>query len=720
MIINELPYNSLLNSTKELFRREIISKIINNYKINCKSILILDNTASKLISKFISLSDVINQGIFSIESIYKKRKPYKNFSGIYIISGAESSINLVIKDFKSDKNRLYKFCHLFILDKITNNILENLLNKKFIRRILTLKEVRVNYTPIDKNLFFFGNKGNFNSLYQLFYNNNPNDPQNKFFNKIQVTKICSICKVTKTFPYIVYFKHDPNCIFISEKINKNLTNFFKNSQKNGVLLITSRKMDLVAPIVFDLTYEHLLFELYKSYDKKEKNSCKFTLEEKEYNSIFDYADKLYDKYKSLSLYQVMTLLPNDLQNFLKSDVAKIEKTKNMDSLEEMGDAMKNISEYKYLNPLYNTHLKLIEDINKKCQSRNIMDIIDLQSTIISGANAKGKKKGASHISKKILENKKKFDKNDFFRLLCIIKYYNPESDINSLIDIIESENININNNEKQIINFFTQENSKLNSDVIKYIDKFIILHRNKCKYNTQEEIDNKDDKRYLCIKESKLTTICDMCSKNELPTELFEFVEKPENIPFDDNKYQANLFIENNVIPNREEEIKNAKYNLIFYNVGGLSNFEIGSIDKANNIGQFGFFNIIYGGNKIYNYEEYFQEIENYLDGKDGILYEDVENPDEYKEEEVIETKNKKENKRKNKKKKNNEISIEMKNMKEDEKEINDETDKEKPKKKEKKGKKKKNRSNIEMNKIDDLEEPLNRSKGEENEDNFK
>ena len=246
------------------------------------------------------------------------------------------------------------------------------------------------------------------------------------------------------------------------------------------------------------------------------------------------------------------------------------------------------------------------------------------------------------------------------------------------------------------------------------------MHRNKCKYNTQEEIDNKDDKRYLCIKESKLTTICDMCSKNELPTELFEFVEKPENIPFDDNKYQANLFIENNVIPNREEEIKNAKYNLIFYNVGGLSNFEIGSIDKANNIGQFGFFNIIYGGNKIYNYEEYFQEIENYLDGKDGILYEDVENPDEYKEEEVIETKNKKENKRKNKKKKNNEISIEMKNMKEDEKEINDETDKEKPKKKEKKGKKKKNRSNIEMNKIDDLEEPLNRSKGEENEDNFK
>ena len=37
-----------------------------------------------------------------------------------------------------------------------------------------------------------------------------------------------------------------------------------------------------------------------------------------------------------------------------------------------------------------------------------MKIIDLQSTIISGANYKGKKKGANHILKKITENKNNF------------------------------------------------------------------------------------------------------------------------------------------------------------------------------------------------------------------------------------------------------------------------------------------------------------------------
>ena len=126
----------------------------------------------------------------------------------------------------------------------------------------------------------------------------------------------------------------------------------------------------------------------------------------------------------MSLYQVLTMLPNDLQNFLKSDIAKVEKMNKIDnkeSLEEVEDAMKNISEYKYLNPLYNRHMKLVEDINKKCKERNIMDIIDLQSTIISGANAKGNKKDGNYIAKRINENKNKFNKKDFLRLLCLIK-----------------------------------------------------------------------------------------------------------------------------------------------------------------------------------------------------------------------------------------------------------------------------------------------------------
>ena len=747
---DNLPFNSLKKKTIDLFKIEMISKTINSYNLNCKCLFIMDNTTSKLISKYITLSEVINQGIFSIESIYRKRKPYKSFGAIYFISSAESSIQLVLEDFKKEKKRLYKWCYLFVLDKISNNMYELLLNKKFIRRIKTLKEVVMNYTPLDQNIYFFGIKGNYNPIYHLY----ASDEQNKIINKINLSKICSICKVTGTYPNIVYFLHDPICKLLANKINKKLKKYFSTTGilKNGILLITSRKADLVAPVQFDLTYGHLLMEFYKNLEISEKNRAKININGKEENIIFDHEDVLYNKYKVLSLYEIMTTINNDIELFMKSDMAKLEKVNDINSLEEMGTAMKNIVEYKYLNPLYNKHLKIVEDINKRCLERNIMKIIDFQSTIISGANYKGKKKGAHHISKKVLEYKTNFNKDDFIRLLCIIKYYNKESDIKSLTDIIESETLAINNTERQIINFFTQENTKINADILKNLDKYIILHRNKYKYNTQEEQDNKKDKRYLCVKESKLTTICDMCCKNELPKDLFEYIEPPENITY--HKYQTN----NIIIENKEEDTQNLQ-NLILFNVGGISNYEVASIEKANHIGQFKF-NMILGGNKIYNYNEYFNEIKNYFENKDGITYEDKENPEDFYandenevQEEEEEKKEKKEKKKKKKKKRKNTdnsmnesysynvnekkskdyVKIEMKNLDDndvEEEKLDKSSDKykiedekyesseERPKKKDKKKKKKK----VEMEDIKnkELEEPLKSDKSDEDFDDYK
>ena len=719
MIYNNLEENSLKKRTIDLFEKEMIKDILNSYHLQCRCLLIMDNISSKLISKYLTLSETINSGLFSIESIYKKRKPYKTFGAIYLISPSDSSIQLVLNDFKNEKKRLYKWCFLFIINKITENTLELLLNKKFIRRIKVLKEINLNYIPLDKNIFHFGKNGNFNSLYHLY----ASDDDNKLLNKIDISKICSVCKVTKTYPNIVFFIHDPICKKIAIKINKKLKKYFSDLgiEKNGILLLTSRKLDLIAPIQFDLTYGHLLMELFKNKEKKDENFVTIKIEGKEEDIILDYKDILYTKYKVMGLSQLMINLNKDIEQFMKSDAAKLEKRDDLD-IEEMDKAVKNISEYKYLSPLYTRHLKIVEKINNICIDRNIMKIIDLQSTIIAGANYKGKKKGANHIYKKMSENKNNFKKEDLMRILCIIKYYNKESNIKSLIDLIESDLIKFNENEKNIINFFNNENTKINNEILKNIDKYIVLHRNKYEYNTQEEIDNKKDKRYLCIKESKLTTICDMCSKNELPKDLFEYLEPPINIKFENSK--INFFNENN-IKNEEEH----KQNIILYNVGGLSNYEISSIEKSNEIGQFNF-NIIYGSNNIYNYQEYFNEVNEYLEGNNGIINEE-ENEEEFninnevgiKMEEMniknnidIEKEEKKDKKKKKRKykedinvieddKKDDSIKIEMKNINYDEKE--DKKEDEKVVKKEKKSKKKKKK--IEMENINNsLEEPFN------------
>ena len=103
-----------------------------------------------------------------------------------------------------------------------------------------------------------------------------------------------------------------------------------------------------------------------------------------------------------------------------------------------------------------------------------------------------------------------------------------------------------------------------------------------------------------------------MCSKNKLPNNLFQFVETPENLnPIHKKTYETKLL-------NNDEEDNNFnddKLNLILFNIGGISRYEVCSIEKGNLNGQFNY-NVIIGANKIYNCQDYIKEIENFKEGK--------------------------------------------------------------------------------------------------------
>ena len=625
MLKRSLPKQCLKGSINELFQTDIIKNILEKYNCSGKCIIILDEKSSHLISTYFSMSDIISQGIFSVELITKDRKPFGSYDAIYIISNTNESINLIIKDFDYNSEdyqhfNFYKHCHLFIIDPIeqNKNIYESLLNEFFLRRIKTFKEIYLDFTALDKNLYYFGTEYNFNPIYQIFCVND-----NTLQNNICIKKLYSICLVTKTYPNIIYFVHDPSCKYIAENLNKRLETYFVNhnkSAKNGILLITSRLLDLPAPIQFDMNYGHLLFEQFKSNSDPDKKTINIDLKGKgqKQKIILDHNDILYNKYKKYNLYDVLNILPNDFQKFNESDVAKVNKVNNMDSLNEMNDAIKNFSEYQYKTRLFSQHLDLAQRIRDSNKKRNLLNLVDLQSTIMSGATPKGKRLKTSELNEMLMQNISFFEPNDLLRLLELIRYYNPDNDINELVENIN--NLSLSESDLKLIEYFTQERSLIEEDAMKRINKEIILFRNKHKYNTSEEKENKSDKRYLCVKESKLTTICDMCCKNELPKKDFEYMDKAKllNNPGYQKEYKANTLIENQDL-DLESKIPLNIDNLILFNVGGISTYEIASLEKANKNKQFNM-NIIYGSNQIYNHEEYIKYIQEYFKGNSGIV----------------------------------------------------------------------------------------------------
>ena len=295
MLKKTLPQYSLKGSIIDLFNSDIIQDIIESYNCTGKCILILDEKSSHLISNYFTMADLISKGLFSIELLSKRRKPFETYQAIYIISNTPQSINLLVKDFDYNENdkshfSFYKNCHVYLIDPLTKNpqIFNYMLNQYFLSKIKTFKEIFFDFIALDRNLYYFGREYNFNPIYQLFFLND-----NKIQNNICIKKLYSICLVTDTFPNIIYYIHDQNCKYIAENLSQKLETYFINHKKvvkNGTLLITSRLIDLPAPIQFDMNYDHLLFESYKNNSEPDKKMINIDLQGNGKQKIIDISD----------------------------------------------------------------------------------------------------------------------------------------------------------------------------------------------------------------------------------------------------------------------------------------------------------------------------------------------------------------------------------------------------------------------------------------------
>ena len=642
----KLPQNSLLKKTKDKICINIFKETLNKLKEKC--ILIVDKRGSYFLNNYFTVSELINLGIISVESIYFIRKPYQNHEALYIISACKESINNMSDDFieTKEKKPLYKSCHVFTLDELNEELMNLILTKKhLLKYIKTLKQIMIDYIPIDKNIFTFGNDRNFNSLFNLY--DFEKDP---ITNEISISKLLTVCECLDNYPNIAYFSPDKNCKLIAEKVNSGLKKYYskkKNIKRNGILLIVSRFLDFLAPIQFGLNYQHLLLELLKKKDDKyfNKVSIKDENNKTEKEIILDYKKDIYNKYKNLPIYDAIKKCDEDFRNFTKSDVGKMHKI-NEDKNIDLALALKNVPKYHHYVESYSQQINLSSEIDKLAKKRNIMSLLDIQQKVISKINEKGKKIPEKDIIALIKDNKGLFSQSDLMRLLCLIKYSYPKINIDDLISNIESNNVKFKENDKNIINFFDKKKCLLNTDVIDQLEQSLVSYRTKNYNQTKEDLENKNDKSYPYIKESKFTTLCEMCSKNELPKTFFSYVEKPENLP---QKVKINL----GLFGSKQEDDNDSNQNLILYCIGGLSNFEVASMEQGLEIGQWGL-NLILGANKIYNYKEFFGEISDYLKGNNGIISVEEKIPKEIKnkKEKDKEERKKEEEKNKNKGKK--------------------------------------------------------------------
>uniref|UniRef100_A0A673CTT7 Syntaxin binding protein 3 n=1 Tax=Sphaeramia orbicularis TaxID=375764 RepID=A0A673CTT7_9TELE len=208
-------------------------------------ILILDPFTTKLLSSCCKMSDLMSEKITIVEDLYKSREPVLEMKAIYFMSPTSKCVDAFIADFKPKPK--YKAAYVYFTDYCPDELFNKmkLYCAKYIR---VCKEINMSFMPQEAQVFTCDNPGAFKSIYS------PNSPDKKATMDTLADQLVTLCATLDEYP---------------------------GGKTQAQLLIVERGFDPVSPILHELTYQAMAYDLidvqndtykYKSKDGSEKQA----------------------------------------------------------------------------------------------------------------------------------------------------------------------------------------------------------------------------------------------------------------------------------------------------------------------------------------------------------------------------------------------------------------------------------------------------------------
>ncbi|XP_077440802.1 syntaxin-binding protein 3 isoform X3 [Vanacampus margaritifer] len=270
------------NGLKRIVWKRIKETIIEDCrKSEVWKILILDHFTTKLLSSCCKMSDLMSEKITIVEDLYKVREPVLEMKAIYFMTPTAQSVDAFIADFKPKPK--YKSAYVYFTDCCPDDLFNNmkLYCAKYIR---ICKEINMSFMPHEAQVFTCDNPGAFQSIYS------PNSQDRRKTLETLADQLVTLCATLDECPGVRY-KRDTNMEYaktLAELVDNKLSRYYemddsskKKEKTQAQLLIVERGFDPVSPILHELTYQAMAYDLidiknatykYKSKDGSEKQA----------------------------------------------------------------------------------------------------------------------------------------------------------------------------------------------------------------------------------------------------------------------------------------------------------------------------------------------------------------------------------------------------------------------------------------------------------------
>ena len=391
---------------------EMVEGSVKDLPENEWTLLVVDETTTKVLSSVCSVSHLVEQRVSLVENIQKKRQPMPNMTVIYFISPTQGSVSRLLADFHS-KSPLYKRACVFFSSQLPKHELERIKQSPtLLSRLAALKELNLEFLAIDSRGFTTAGSRE-ETLKDLFGENANSSGSYEREMDVVVRRLASVFASLKELPAIRFRMGKPpqdgdpagasERHLISQRIavalHAELTNMRQKMASNDSfpkaetcdLVIVDRGVDPVAPFMHEWTYECMCFDILD--DVIDNNIFKYTIDtnkgsEEEREVVLGEQDPIWVELRHKHIAEASLLL-NDKMNYFKSanKLARHKANQGDQSDIDTGDLkqmVESLPQYREQLKRLSLHVHIATKLNTMAKQMGLHEIGKLEQDLVYG------------------------------------------------------------------------------------------------------------------------------------------------------------------------------------------------------------------------------------------------------------------------------------------------------------------------------------------------